>query len=611
VHAYLVAIGMGSGRRRQQPVTTAVLDRMAWALRRAAPTPPDDLRTSTWLARGGAVGVVAISDEPEQRVVTIGRDKLATWTGYFAGKPGASEASALRLLEAHDLDAAVDRRGGVFSAAIVDRRGAQFHSTMTRVDPVYWSSDRHYVYAGTKALAVHLTAHAGAMPDYELGALVGFICAGYFPDDSVPFRGVQLLPPAHVLDVRSTGVVCRARSRPHPSDETDVDAVGADLARLLVDSCDALAGRGRVRCSLTGGKDSRLIAAALHASGIDIITQTRGHPEHADVVVARRISEMLGVEHVNVSPLAEARDASVMHVDPLRRARAVVRATEGMLSAYENVTIDPDRAFSPAPRLGGHGGELLRGGFATYVKDLSPDGAVDYMRKVFLRYGRMVRRDAFRTYRKRLQPWLDRVHDHPLPGLDEFYLRARAGRWSAAARSAMTTKHALYQPYFDDRVVATAHRAPTERRLDERLVHAALRHLAPQLVDVPFAGHRWKFDEARPTDSAQLAAWEARAPLHTPSETAAFNWRLDYGPDVHAIFAEQVLGDGPGAKLFEVLNRKEVEHLLVQYPTRGQHLCWRIFTASVLLSGTWLEPGVTPTRTVRINVPADRVNAAS
>jgi hypothetical protein len=182
-------------------------------------------------------------------------------------------------------------------------------------------------------------------------------------------------------------------------------------------------------------------------------------------------------------------------------------------------------------------------------------------------------------------------------------VHSRAGRWSAAARTARTAKRAFYQPFFDDRVVATARRAPIEHRLDEQLIHAMLRHLAPDLVDVPFAGYRWRFDEDGPGDTTERAAWEARAPVRTTSESAAFNWRLNYGADVQAVFAEQVLGEGPGAKLFEILKRKDVEQLLRRYPMGGYHLCWRIFTTSVLLSNTWFNPDTARTPTVQIELP--------
>ena len=50
-------------------------------------------------------------------------------------------------------------------------------------------------------------------------------------------------------------------------------------------------------------------------------------------------------------------------VDVLGRIRATVLVADGMLSAFENVG-RPDPAASPAVTAGGHGGELLRGGYA-------------------------------------------------------------------------------------------------------------------------------------------------------------------------------------------------------------------------------------------------------
>ena len=580
---------------------------MARTLRRAVPTAEDKITTVAWRRSDRCAAAVVISDEPTQRVVIGPRGRLVTWTGYFSGRPDSHRAAALNLLKARDRDAAVDQLGGVFSAAIIDARGAQFHTGTARVEPVYWCEDEQHVYVSSRALGAHLAATDGDVPDYDLGALVGLISAGYFPDESTPFRGAKPLPSAHVLDVTATHVACRHRRREEvPAGEVPLDDVGAELAEVLVESCAALPARGPVRCDLTGGKDSRLIAAALRAAGVGFVTQTAGHPEHPDVVVARRISDVLGVEHICLSPWADAehdRDSTVV-VRPMTRGRDVVQLTEGMLSAYENIAVKLTDAFSPAPVLGGHGGELLRGGFAKYVKELTSDGAAQFFRRGFQRYPSLFQDDAFQAYRRRLRPWLRQIRDDPAPGLGAFYLHYRAGRWSAAARTARTTKQDYHQPFFDDRVVTKARRVPIERRLDEQLIHAVLRHLAPDLVNVPFADHRWRFDTDHPGTAAGHPASETRAPvLVTSNPAATFNWRLRYGNEVQEIIAEQVLGDGPSAMLFEVVDRKVVERLLRRAPPRNPRLSWRLFTASVLLSNTWLKP-TTPARAVEVALPS-------
>ncbi len=74
--------------------------------------------------------------------------------------------------------------------------------------------------------------------------------------------------------------------------------------------------------------------------------------------MAAEIARRLGIEHVVRTPAAPGQ-----RVDVLARIRATVLVADGMLSAFENVG-RPDPAASPALTAGGHGGELLRGGYA-------------------------------------------------------------------------------------------------------------------------------------------------------------------------------------------------------------------------------------------------------
>jgi hypothetical protein len=113
--------------------------------------------------------------------------------------------------------------------------------------------------------------------------------------------------------------------------------------------------------SLTGGKDSRLVAAALATARVPFRARTHGFAGHPDVVVAGLIAATLGVEHTVTRP----RPPGVPdEADVLGRLRAAVLVSDGMLSAFENVgRPDPRPASGPA-EAGGHGGELLRGGYA-------------------------------------------------------------------------------------------------------------------------------------------------------------------------------------------------------------------------------------------------------
>ena len=65
------------------------------------------------------------------------------------------------------------------------------------------------------------------------------------------------------------------------------------MAEGLVAAVAHLADAGQpVELSLTGGKDSRLIAAALVKAGVPVVARTHGFADHPDVVVAAEIARL-------------------------------------------------------------------------------------------------------------------------------------------------------------------------------------------------------------------------------------------------------------------------------------------------------------------------------
>ena len=184
----------------------------------------------------------------------------------------------------------------------------------------------------------------------------------------------------------------------------------------------------------------------------------------------------------------------VQEVDVLGRLRATVLVADGMLSAFENVgRPDPDAGAVTA--IGGHGGELLRGGYAKIIPGSAARraaGSAELLRRLTMRRLPLLRGRWRATYVASLAPWAAAVAAHPQATLDDFYLVDRAGRWSAAARQAYAIRSVMAQPFFDDGVVRTARSAPLAERLDDRLVRGAIGALCPALLDIPLAADRWK-----------------------------------------------------------------------------------------------------------------------
>lgn len=127
---------------------------------------------------------------------------------------------------------------------------------------------------------------------------------GFFANDETPFTGVRALPNATTLTARR-GSPVRMAGEPWPRpvrvprSRRRRRKLLNGAAEALVQAVRPLADHGEpVRLALSGGRDSRLMAAVLHAAGVPFTARTHGFADSPDVVLATRIADALGVEHV-------------------------------------------------------------------------------------------------------------------------------------------------------------------------------------------------------------------------------------------------------------------------------------------------------------------------
>jgi asparagine synthetase B (glutamine-hydrolysing) len=361
-----------------------------------------------------------------------------------------------------------------------------------------------------------------------------------------------------------------------------------------------------VELSLTGGKDSRLIAAALTAASVPFRARTHGFASHPDVIVAAMIAERLGLEHTVTEPRPAATALAPDQAEVLSRLRSAVLMSDGMLSAFENVgRPDPVTAGGSAGpvQTGGHGGELLRGGYAqaawrsgpaarpangaraassarvsSSAGVLSSAAATELFRRMTTRRLRLLRPAAAAAYLASLTPSAAALAGGPLRALDDFYLVNRAGRWSAAARQAYLIRAPLVQPFFADRVVRAARAVPLRQRIGDQLHRDVLAELCPELLGIPLAGKPWQ-GQPRTADSVVTAA---------PASPAAPDWRRTYGPEIAGFLRGYILDAGRTGPMFEMMRRPSVERLL-QRPHADPQATWTLATLAALLSGDWLN----------------------
>jgi len=533
---------------------------------------------------------------------------------------------------------------------------------ITRVDPVFTARAGRATVLSDRAMWA--AAITGRLGDADALLYAGLLGPGYPLGAVTPFAGVRALGPAASCRVAG-GVVTEtgraALTEPGPGGADTAARVADALVQAVTPLRDV---PGPVELSLTGGKDSRLIAAALARAGVPARARTYGFPGHPDVVVAAQVARELGLEHEIAEPrttgvsgaggtdVTSGADVSrpggftgaggfttgaggsraVQEVDVLGRLRATVLVADGMLSAFENVgRPDPDTGAT-AIAIGGHGGELLRGGYAKIIPGSAARraaGSAELLRRLTMRRLPLLRARGRAAYVASLAPWAAAVAAHPQSALDDFYLVNRAGRWSAAARQAYAIRSVMAQPFFGDEVVRAARSAPLTERLDDRLVRGAIGALCPALLDIPLAADRWKCGTAQPPavaasarsavaagttgDSAAVAAamggsapGTAGAPspgAASPGQRARFDWRRGYGDDVAEFLREYVLGTGSAGGLFTIVSRPAAERLL-QPPHTDPVTVWALATLAVLISRDWLNARAADGQRFAIPVPA-------
>jgi hypothetical protein len=484
---------------------------------------------------------------------------------------------------------------------------------ITRIDPVYLARARGAVIVSDRA--TWAAATAGRLGDADPILYGALLSLGYPLGAATPFAGVRALGPGTSCRA-SAGAVTEGKraalAEPGPGGAPGA----ARVAEALVQAVAPLRDRpGPVELSLTGGKDSRLIAAALISAGVPVRARTYGFPGHPDVVVAALVARELGIEHTIAQPRTAGEDEpggrpAVQEVDVLGRLRATVLVADGMLSAFENVgRPDPGTAAAQVV-VGGHGGELLRGGYAKIIPGSAARRAAvsaEQLRRLSMRRVPLLRARWRTAYLAGLAPWLTAVAARPQVALDDFYLVNRAGRWSAAARQAYSIRSAMIQPFFDEHVVRAARSVPLAERLDERLVRGAIGALCPPLLDIPLAADRWKCDPkpapgpAGPPDGSGPA--DAGSVTASPGQQRArFDWRRGYGDEVAGFLRDYVIDVGSAGGLFTVISRPAAERLL-QPPHTDPVTVWALATLAALISQDWLNARTPAGRVFAIQVP--------
>ncbi|KIH99987.1 hypothetical protein LP52_03245 [Streptomonospora alba] len=599
------------------PVPEHVVAAARTLAHRVLPVPADTLRHESWIAPRRNVALLAWTNEPEldrlpDPLVPAHGDGGEGVLGYSGYLVDPADVKPILELGGADPGPLVDRTGGAFGVFRATPAGVDAVTTITRNDPVYFTERARLHVVGNRAALVHLVARAAEegpdapmppAPEYDIPPMQALVRHGFYLTDHTPFRGTTTLTECSTLRIRDgvARTLNRALPEPQPApngSEARRKRVKA-LAEALMESVEPVRQHGEaVSLSLTGGRDSRLVAAMLHAAGIPFRATTRGFEDHPDVILARRICEQLGVSDHRVSAPERDGDEAVLVEHPLPRTTRLLRMTEGMNSAFENV-ISPT-GFLFEARLSGSGGEALRGGWLNDQQSLDRDSLLKKFDTITRAQTPLMTPQA-KAEGDRLYAAYTEEFSDPAVGLDRMFLRFRSGRWLPGSRTATLIGYCMYHPFLDHRVRWEAMSLSPRWRWSEDVVFQLLKHLAPKLARLPVADRAWRFDQRRILNPLERRARGRRHALKARTAAGGFDWRRKLGPDYVAPMRERIL-DTP--ELFDLVDKDRIEALLNQDPVSRPQQVWHLYSMAVLLSDEWLAPTPPPgEHRERIRVP--------
>ncbi|MFF4777677.1 asparagine synthase-related protein [Microtetraspora fusca] len=614
-----------TAKRAGAPLPPVVLDAAREAIIRAFPVPAEAVTAHEWRSAAGDTALLSWSNEPEGHglpIVCSSGGRVAGLTGHLAD-PGEVD----RLLAAPRLGEAATRTGGVFSVFRAGEGEMGAATGLTRACPVFYAETPDVHVAGSRALLVHLAARAAGTgsrrPEivWDLPAMESMVRAGYFLSDETPFLGVAALPPAAEISVtggrRAITVTPLPDPRETPTSRRGMRAQVDELADALLAAVRPLRNTPEpVRLSLTGGRDSRLLAALLHKAGIPFVTATSGHDDSPDVVLAARVAEALGVEHRVARPKRSESGTELVVPHPRVRGHNVLFACEGMLSAYEN--IPGGGSYDPTPRMSGHGGEILRGGFLQNQADPDPKAIRRRVNGLFGKNADLLTEEAREHARALASPWQERCRDDGASVLDHLYLTYRVGRWHAASRASLLRAQNPIPPFLDNLVVRTALSIDPLWRRSEAVIHDVICAFAPRLRDIPVEGTPWRFT-AESSDRTLVDRLRLRWPRRArPSETGApkaaaprafdpaskpWNWRTTPSPELTGRMSAGIVGPR-GALAADGLARVVDEAGVARLPESRMDAFWHVYTVSVMLTDAFADPVAPDLPPLHIPLPA-------
>ncbi len=321
-----------------------------------------------------------------------------------------------------------------------------------------------------------------------------FVGMGTIYEERTLYQEIKKLPPASIIsfsggtEVRRTLYWDVARLSP---ESLSAEAAREALWQALVSAADKVGNQfGKLVCDLTGGYDSRAIAAAFLGAGKHFATTVSGPEDSADVAVSRGLARTLDLEHLHnvradsfaAADLKEALDLTDGEYDLVEYAG--IARTHHRLSERFEISIN------------GSFGEMARGyWWELLIPHTGAHSKLDSRKLAERRYAVSFRSDLFQPQlRLDLVDHMSSVIDRATEGMfgspntfqmDVAYLRMRMQRWQGRIASSTNRIWPCLSPFMFRPALEVMLQARFSARQRSFLVRDMLARHQPAIANYP------------------------------------------------------------------------------------------------------------------------------
>jgi len=311
---------------------------------------------------------------------------------------------------------------------------------------------------------------------------------------------------------------------------------------------------GELLCPLTGGRDSRVLAAILHHVRAPAHYFTSGPKASPDVAIAGQIADVLMLPH-DVICISDEEIVSLWDV----LARRLIEHTDGMVSLWQLADVYYHRPHTQHLRLSvtGVGGEIARGFYSDAqfnCSECSPKAVRDYLSRTILYQGALVCPEVIAMTKQYIAAFVAECNEAGIMGVnvpDVFYAEERVRRWGGSNARKNAVLGDRFSIFCTRPFVSLAFRLTPDLRLSETLHRTILAEFAPMLLEIPF-------------DDGQIWGGGTGAPV--TSTTSVVNHQALWFRALQDRLREMVLDIAAGSQIWDFISRSNVEQALSGTP---------------------------------------------